>query len=83
VLDGWGGPGLLDSYEIERRPIQERVIREATANLSVTSRELLADNLDDDDAAGDRARRAAGARIQQAKGPEFHACRPRARSPRR
>ena len=27
VLDGWGGPALLDSYEIERRPIQERVIR--------------------------------------------------------
>ena len=25
VLDGWGGPGLLDSYETERRPIQERV----------------------------------------------------------
>jgi hypothetical protein len=72
TLDGWGGPALLDSYELERRPIQERVIREATANMAVTSPELLADNLDADDAAGERARRAAGERIQQAKRPEFH-----------
>jgi len=72
TLDGWGGPALLDSYELERRPIQERVIREATANMAVTSPELLADNLDADDAAGERARRAAGERIQRAKRPEFH-----------
>jgi 2-polyprenyl-6-methoxyphenol hydroxylase-like FAD-dependent oxidoreductase len=72
TLDGWGGPALLDSYQLERRPIQERVIREATANMAVTSPELLADNLDADDAAGERARRAAGERIQQAKRPEFH-----------
>ena len=72
TLDGWGGPALLDSYQLERRPIQQRVIREATANMAVTSPELLADNLDADDAAGERARRAAGERIQQAKRPEFH-----------
>jgi 2-polyprenyl-6-methoxyphenol hydroxylase-like FAD-dependent oxidoreductase len=72
TLDGWGGPALLDSYQLERRPIQERVIREATANMAVTSPELLADNLDADDAAGMRARHAAGMRIQRAKQPEFH-----------
>jgi 2-polyprenyl-6-methoxyphenol hydroxylase-like FAD-dependent oxidoreductase len=72
ALDGWGGPALLDSYLLERRPIQERVISEATANMKVTSPELLADNLEADDAAGERARRAAGKRIQQAKRPEFH-----------
>jgi 2-polyprenyl-6-methoxyphenol hydroxylase-like FAD-dependent oxidoreductase len=71
-LDGWGGPALLDSYQAERRPIQERVIREATANMAVTSPELLADNLDAGDAAGMRARRAAAERIQRAKRPEFH-----------
>ena len=38
----------------------------------MTSPELLADNLDADDAAGEHARRAAGERIQQAKRPEFH-----------
>jgi 2-polyprenyl-6-methoxyphenol hydroxylase-like FAD-dependent oxidoreductase len=72
VLDGWGGPGLLDSYELERRPVQEQVIREATANMRVTSTELLADNLSADDAAGAEARRAARARIQETKRREFH-----------
>jgi 2-polyprenyl-6-methoxyphenol hydroxylase-like FAD-dependent oxidoreductase len=72
VLDGWGGPGLLDSYELERRPVQEQVLREATANMRVTSAELLADNLDDDDAAGAAARLAAGTRIQETKRREFH-----------
>ena len=73
TLDGWAGPGLLDSYEIERRPIQERVIREATVNMGVTSPELLAADLDEDSAAGESARRAAGARIQATKRAEFHA----------
>jgi 2-polyprenyl-6-methoxyphenol hydroxylase-like FAD-dependent oxidoreductase len=72
VLDGWGDPALLDSYEIERRPIQEQVIRAATANMAILSTELLADNLDDDDPVGEQARRAAAARIQQTKKAEFH-----------
>jgi 2-polyprenyl-6-methoxyphenol hydroxylase-like FAD-dependent oxidoreductase len=72
TLDGWAGPGLLDSYEIERRPIQERVIHEATVNMGVTSPELVAADLDGDDAAGEAARRAAGARIQATKRAEFH-----------
>ncbi len=73
TLDGWAGPGLLDSYEIERRPIQERVIREATVNMGVTSPELVAAGLDEDNLAGASARRAAGARIQATKRAEFHA----------
>ncbi|WP_410575755.1 FAD-dependent monooxygenase [Amycolatopsis sp. cmx-4-61] len=72
VLDGWAGPLLLDSYERERRPVQERVIAAATANMRVLSTELLADNLDNDDAAGACARAAAGARIQKTKKAEFH-----------
>lgn len=72
VLGGWGGAAALDSYERERRPVQERVIREATANMRVLSTELLADNLDADDEAGAEARRAAGARIQETKKAEFH-----------
>ncbi|MEV0579883.1 FAD-dependent monooxygenase [Streptomyces sp. NPDC050392] len=72
VLEGWGGAEALDSYEIERRPVQERVIQEATANMRVLSTELLADNLDEGDRAGGQARRAAGARIQETKRAEFH-----------
>ena len=30
VLDGWGGAGLLESYDLERRPIGERAVRMAT-----------------------------------------------------
>ena len=73
TLDGWAGPGLLDSYEIERRPIQEQVLREATVNMGVTSPELVAAGLDEDTPAGELARRAAGARIQATKRAEFHA----------
>jgi 2-polyprenyl-6-methoxyphenol hydroxylase-like FAD-dependent oxidoreductase len=72
VLDGWGDPGLLDSYESERRPVQERVIREATANMAVLSTELLADNLAAGDDAGIAARHAAHQRIQETKKSEFH-----------
>lgn len=32
VLEGWGGEALLDSYEIERRPVHMRVIAEAETN---------------------------------------------------
>lgn len=73
MLTGWGGDGLLDSYEIERKPLQRRVIDAAAANMAVLSTELLADNLDDDDAAGEQARRAAHLQIQETKDAEFHA----------
>ncbi|GAB2914142.1 FAD-dependent monooxygenase [Streptomyces mayteni] len=32
VLQGWAGPGLLDSYEPERRPVAHRTLRQAVAN---------------------------------------------------
>ncbi len=31
-LSGWGGPQLLDTYELERRPVAARTIREAASN---------------------------------------------------
>jgi 2-polyprenyl-6-methoxyphenol hydroxylase-like FAD-dependent oxidoreductase len=33
VLRGWGDPRLLDSYEIERRPVGQRNVTEASENL--------------------------------------------------
>jgi 2-polyprenyl-6-methoxyphenol hydroxylase-like FAD-dependent oxidoreductase len=45
VLAGWGGPRLLDSYEAERRPLQRRVIDEATRNMATLAPELLGDGL--------------------------------------
>jgi 2-polyprenyl-6-methoxyphenol hydroxylase-like FAD-dependent oxidoreductase len=71
VLDGWGGPGLLDSYEAERRPLQQRVIAEAAKNMSVLSTELVRDSLDDQGPAGEHARRMAAEQITATKSAEF------------
>ncbi|WP_375382348.1 FAD-dependent monooxygenase [uncultured Sphingomonas sp.] len=72
VSRGWGGAGLLDSYERERRPIHESIIAEASANHSVLSNDLWHPNLERDDAVGEAAREAAGLRIVAAKEREFH-----------
>lgn len=34
LLQGWAGPGLLDSYEQERRQVHQRINEEAIANYS-------------------------------------------------
>jgi 2-polyprenyl-6-methoxyphenol hydroxylase-like FAD-dependent oxidoreductase len=73
TLQGWGGPRMLESYEAERRPVQDRVIRAASENMRTVSTDLLADDLDAATPAGDAARRAADRRIQQTKYAEFHA----------
>jgi 2-polyprenyl-6-methoxyphenol hydroxylase-like FAD-dependent oxidoreductase len=73
VLEGWGGPGLLDSYEAERRPIQTRVIAAAAANNRVLATDLLDDDADAPGERGERARHEADFRIQAAKRADFHA----------
>jgi hypothetical protein len=71
ALAGWGGPRLLDSYEAERRPLQRRVIDEATANMATLAPELLDDGLDGPGPDGDRARQAAARRINETKRAEY------------
>ena len=60
MVQGWGGPRLLQSYEAERRPVALRNVREATANLermlSPRTRKPPAALLDDTPE-GDEARR--------------------------
>ncbi|MGI9057940.1 MAG: FAD-dependent monooxygenase [Ktedonobacteraceae bacterium] len=72
VLDGWGGDGLLASYEAERRPVAERTIREAAANMSVLAPELGNQALADSGVVGEQARHAAAQVIRAAKDREFH-----------
>jgi len=72
VLAGWGGAGLLASYEAERRPVAERTIREATANMSVLAPELADGALEAAGPAGEQARRRAAEAIRAAKEREFH-----------
>lgn len=72
LLQGWAGPALLDSYEVERRQIHEQVIAEAAANHAVLSNDLLADGLDADGAEAEARRAALGETIVALKEREFH-----------
>jgi hypothetical protein len=72
VLKGWGGERLLESYEAERRPVAERTIREAAANMRVLAPELSNPDLDVAGSVGEQARRAAAEIIRAAKDREFH-----------
>lgn len=72
VLQGWGGQGLLDSYEMERRPVHQFVLDEATANHSTLSNQLVKNGLEDDSAEGTQARADIGARVMATKLREFN-----------
>ncbi len=72
VLAGWGGDGLLGSYEAERRLVAERTIQEATVNMSVLAPELGNRDLAASGPIGEQARRVAAQVIQAAKDREFH-----------
>jgi 2-polyprenyl-6-methoxyphenol hydroxylase-like FAD-dependent oxidoreductase len=73
VLEGWGGPRLLDSYEAERRPAHRRVIEEAVANATLLARDLATPTLEAEGEAGTAEREAAGRRILAGKEREFRA----------
>jgi hypothetical protein len=70
VLQGWGGPQLLSSYEMERRAVHQTVIEEALANYAIyvapPPREI-----EDDTPEGAVVRSRAGAGIQATKAREF------------
>lgn len=72
VLQGWGGPALLESYEGERRPVHNFVMDEAVANHALLGNQLWQEGLEDATDAGARLRCGVGARIQTAKVREFH-----------
>lgn len=72
-LSGWGGEGLLASYETERRPVHERVIAEAVANHAVLGRDLWREGVEAPDDHGARMRSVLTERILQDKKREFHA----------
>ena len=71
-LQGWGGPGLLATYEIERRPVHERTIREASINYATVGNQLVRPRLEEAGAAGDSVRTEVGAIIQATKAREFY-----------
>ena len=70
---GWGGPGLLDSYEAERRPAHEFVLDEAEANHAVLPNLLVREGIEDDGPAGDAVRAEIAEIIERHKAAEFYA----------
>lgn len=73
VLQGWGGPALLSTYEAERRPVHEMVMEEAEQNHKVLPNQLYREGLDDDTPEGAAIRAELAEVITRAKRREFYA----------
>src|SRR5262245_12703329 len=71
TLQGWGGPGLLDTYGFERKPVHQRVIDAAVESYALVGSELVRAGIERAGAEGDRARRELGEVILKHKLPEF------------
>ena len=71
TLQGWGGPGLLDSYQTERRCVHERTIAEAVINYASLGNQLYRPGLDEPGPVGDATRREVGEIIEATKIREF------------
>jgi hypothetical protein len=71
VLQGWGGPGLLDSYDPERRPIGWRNVNAAADNRAAEIAVPVSDHLEDDDERGASERARAAEYIETARRKEW------------
>jgi 2-polyprenyl-6-methoxyphenol hydroxylase-like FAD-dependent oxidoreductase len=71
TLQGWGGPGLLDTYGLERQPVHQRVIDAAVESYALVGSELVREDIEQPGAAGDRVRKEVGEVILKHKLPEF------------
>ena len=70
TLQGWGGHGLIASYETERRRVHRIVMDEAMANYASYVTPPLA-MIEDDTPEGEATRAKVGSSIQASKGREF------------
>jgi 2-polyprenyl-6-methoxyphenol hydroxylase-like FAD-dependent oxidoreductase len=71
VVQGWGGAGLLDSYDVERRPVGWRNVNQAAENRAAEIAVPISEHLEADDAEGARARAEAAAYIQRERRKEW------------
>lgn len=72
LLEGWGGPGLLDSYEVERRPVAQRVVTISTTNLQHMKSPGRNDKLLEDSAEGAATRERVGRAFSEAMKREWY-----------
>ena len=71
AVEGWAGSGMLDSYEVERRPVAARNVREATANNEMQYDPALVPLIEDATPEGEEARRRLGEQIMQSRSRIF------------
>lgn len=74
VIQGWGGPTLLPSYEAERQPVAKRNVTEAAVNLGwmlSTRKQLPPAEMFEPGPAGDAARKAYGDMYTETMKPEW------------
>lgn len=57
TLKGWAGPKLLDTYEIERRPIAVRNLEQANANLERSQKRVIPPVIASDSLEGEQIRK--------------------------
>src|SRR5262249_30594969 len=62
-VEGWGGPALLRSYGIERRPVALRITRFSTGNLEIMQKVPHTARIFDGGPQGDEARQRVGAAL--------------------
>ncbi|WP_306257994.1 FAD-dependent monooxygenase [Pararhizobium sp. IMCC21322] len=60
VLQGWGGSKLVETYDIERRPVAQNIVDEAARNYNQFSRLPKGEGADEDTEAGAALRQAIG-----------------------
>jgi 2-polyprenyl-6-methoxyphenol hydroxylase-like FAD-dependent oxidoreductase len=60
ALEGWGGPALFDSYDIERKPVAVRITRFSTSNLETMKKVPTSGKISEDSEEGRQARERAG-----------------------
>jgi 2-polyprenyl-6-methoxyphenol hydroxylase-like FAD-dependent oxidoreductase len=72
VINRWAPPDLLDTYELERRPVAQQTIDEALRNMSTLAPELAALLQADSDEQFEATRPAAADAIRRTKDGEFH-----------
>jgi 2-polyprenyl-6-methoxyphenol hydroxylase-like FAD-dependent oxidoreductase len=71
TLQGWGGPALLDSYEVERRPIGVRNVEEAASIREADTQIPVDEAMDQDTDEGTRLRAQAARLIEATRREEF------------
>jgi|SRR5579871_313274 len=72
VLHGWAGAALLDTYEIERRPVHEVVMEDALAHHGMSPNQLIREGIEDEGPEGEATRQKLARMILANKQSQFH-----------